>query len=76
MTLQVVKQYLKCEYDKINMHKYKLEMEEDTLCSSKFEEVGHPTEESQSPIQATYNLRDLCYTTKKEVIFIWWAKKS
>ena len=44
--LQVVKQDLKCEYDKINMQKYKLEMEKNALCSSKFEEVGHPTEES------------------------------
>ena len=76
MRLQVIKQDLKCEYDKINMQKFILEMEKNALCSSKFEEVGHPTEESYSPIQATSNLRDLCHTTKKKVRFIWWAKKS
>ena len=48
------------------MQKFKLEMEKNALCSSKFEEVGHPTEESHSPIQATCNLRDPCYTTEKE----------
>ena len=50
MRSQVVKQYLKCEYDKINMQKFKLEMEKNALCSSKFEEVGYPTEESHSLI--------------------------
>ena len=40
-----------------------VEMEKNALCSSKFEEVGHPIEESHSPIQATCNLRDLCYRT-------------
>ena len=74
--MQVVKQDLKCEYDNINMHKFKLEMKKNALCFSNFEEVGHPTKESHSPIQATCKLRDLCYTTKKNVRFIWRAKKS
>ena len=51
------------------MQKFKLEMKKNALFSSKFEEAGHPTEEYHSPIQTTFNLRDLCYTTKKKVRF-------
>ena len=55
----MLKQDLKCEYDKINMQKFKLEKGKNALGSSNFEEVGHPTEESHSPIQANCNLRNL-----------------
>ena len=64
MRLQVVKQYLKFEYDKKNMHKFKLEMEKNALCSWKFEEARHPTEEYCSPIQVTVTW-EIFYTQLK-----------